>query len=400
MKRLQEAYAWLNADAGENEIAPFVLWVGGVVVALMLRLSLWNFENYDTRDFLVPWYDAIVNNGRWHSFASGFANYTPPYLYLLTLASYFPFSKLHAVKFIALMFDFPLAYYAAQLVRLRYPQQRTAVLAAFLLVLFTPTVFCNSALWGQCDAMYTTFVLASFYYAAQQRWRPSLILLGVALAFKLQTVFVLPVFVYLFLRQGFPIYYWLALPVVYGVSIVPAWLLGRPLGQLLKIYVEQAHTYPMLTQNAPNFYQWLTPDAPVWSKAGLMFTGGLLYLLGVLILRSRVKFTRDIWLKVALTVLLLVPFTLPQMHERYFFAADVLSIVYAFYFPRFWYVPLLVVGSSLVSYSPFLYGKTPVNLAYAAGFMLCALVLVARDLVRHLYPPVSSENVPHASACG
>lgn len=386
MNKLKEAYAWLEADAGDDAIAPLVLWVGGILLALILRISLWDFENPDTRGFYVPWYDAIINGGRWRALATGFANYTPPYLYLLTVATYLPVAKLHAIKLIAFLFDFPLAYYVMQLVRLKYPEQRTLALVVVLCVLFAPTVFVNSALWGQCDAMYTTFLVASFYYLLRKRMLPSMILLGMAIAFKLQAAFAIPVYAYLYLRQGFPLLYWLTLPAVYLVAILPAWILGRPLRELLRIYLDQAKTYPYLTQNAPNFYQWLTPDASVWSKGGLLFTGGLLYLLGVLVLRSRVKFTEETWLKIALSVALLVPFTLPQMHERYFFFADMLALVYAFYFPRFWYVPLLVIGGSLLSYTPFLYGKTPLPLAGVAFLMLAALLVVSRDLVRELYP--------------
>jgi Gpi18-like mannosyltransferase len=83
-------------------------------------------------------------------------------------------------------------------------------------------------------------------------------------------------------------------------------------------------------------------------------------------------------------LLLLAPFTLPHMHERYFFAADALALVYAFYFPRYYYLPLLVGGSSLISYTNFLYGKTPINLSYVAVVMLAALVITAADLLRSL----------------
>ena len=120
---------WRTLWAAENDEVPeAVWWLGGLLLALLLRFSLWNFENYDTRNFLVPWYNAIVNNGRWRSFGLGFSNYTPPYLYLLTLVSYLPFSALHTVKFVSFLFDFPLAFYVMRLVGLRY-ENHTARLA-------------------------------------------------------------------------------------------------------------------------------------------------------------------------------------------------------------------------------------------------------------------------------
>jgi Gpi18-like mannosyltransferase len=383
-------YQWLWRTEGE-EIPEIVWWAGGVTLAVLLRFSLWNFENYDTRDFLVPWYNAIVENGRWRSFRLGFSNYTPPYLYLLTLATYLPVNPLHAVKLVSFVFDLPLAYYAARLVALKY-EARTVRFAAFFAVLFAPTVFCNSALWGQCDAMYTTFLLGSLYYLLRENLWRALLLLGLALSFKLQAVFLLPLYAFLYLRGRFPLRYWLLLPGVYLATILPAGLLGRPWRELLTIYAGQAKTYPSLTQSAANFYQWIPQEiVPAWNRGGVIFTAGLLFVLCYLFVRSRAALTNELLLRLAMAVLLLVPFTLPRMHERYFFAADVLAVVYAFYFPRRWYLPLLVGFSSLLSYAPFLYGKPAVNLAYVALAMLAATVLATADLLRQLFPAAPDE---------
>lgn len=40
------------------------------------------------------------------------------------------------------------------------------------------------------------------------------------------------------------------------------------------------------------------------------------------------------------------------MHERYFFAADVLSIVLAYYSPKYVFVPIVIGLSSLTGYIP------------------------------------------------
>jgi Gpi18-like mannosyltransferase len=71
-----------------------------------------------------------------------------------------------------------------------------------------------------------------------------------------------------------------------------------------------------------------------------------------------------------------VPFVLPGMHERYFYLADVLTVVLAFYRPRLWFVPLLVQTASLLSYLPFLFWQQPhgplVDLRVLATLMLAA----------------------------
>ena len=54
-----------------------------------------------------------------------------------------------------------------------------------------------------------------------------------------------------------------------------------------------------------------------------------------------------------------LPFFLPHMHERYFYMADVLSIVYATMRPSRWYLPVLIIGASFFSYMAFLSSSIP-----------------------------------------
>jgi Gpi18-like mannosyltransferase len=89
--------------------------------------------------------------------------------------------------------------------------------------------------------------------------------------------------------------------------------------------------------------------------------------------------------KLSLISVLMIPFVAPQMHERFFFPADVISIVYAFYFPKYFYLPLLVGCSSLFSYFPFLFGNSPFPLTYLPIPILVTIILVSADLIRSLF---------------
>jgi hypothetical protein len=82
---------------------PVVLGVG-ILLAIALRLSLFDFTSADYHRFLSPWYDFIVNNGGFSALKYDFSNYTPPYLYLLTLAGYLPLPKLYAISWFRLLF--------------------------------------------------------------------------------------------------------------------------------------------------------------------------------------------------------------------------------------------------------------------------------------------------------
>jgi hypothetical protein len=109
---------------------------------------------------------------------------------------------------------------------------------------------------------------------------------------------------------------------------------------------------------------------------------------------------------------LLIPFLLPSMHERYFYLADILTVVMAFYRPNLWYVPVLVQTSSALSYVPYLFHPPPeklVDFRILTTLMLAAILAIGRALLRGLphaalrsrrAPAVPSVPVTIDGACG
>lgn len=370
-----------------------IFFIVGLVIALMLRIRLFKIQSVDYDWFLSPWYDYIISHGGFRAFKDDFSNYTPPYLYLLTLATYLPIPKLYAIKWTSVVFDFVLAALVALIVRLKY-ESRTLWMLSFFITLFTPTVFFNSALWGQCDAMYTSALLASLYFIIKRRPVVSVIFLGVALTFKLQSVFLFPLFLILWLKKEIRMRVFLLIPAMYVLLILPAWLMGRPFLDLLLIHKRHTEAYNQLTLNAPNLYQWLVYHRAI-EKASLFFAMGVIFLFCFVVHKSRVELEKNIIVKLATASAILLPFVLPHMHERYFFPADMLSIIYAFYFPRFFFVPLLVISASFFSYLPVLFFNElkPVLIPYMAVLMAIALIVTMVDLVRTLYPALRGESL-------
>ncbi|MGB7925050.1 MAG: hypothetical protein WCF57_17550 [Pyrinomonadaceae bacterium] len=364
----------------------------GLIISLVLRIKLFRINTVDYDWFLSPWYDYIVNHGGFRALKDDFANYTPPYLYLLTLATYLPIPKMHAIKWTSAIFDFALAALVALIVRLKY-ESKTLLMLAFFITLFTPTVFFNSALWGQCDAMYTSALLASLYFIIKRKAVTSVIFLGVALAFKLQAVFLFPLFLILWLKKEIRMRVFLLIPAVYVLLILPAWLMGRPFVDLLLIHIRHAGVYSQLTLNAPNLYQWLAYHREI-EKASLFFAMAVIFLFCYVVYRSRVEFEKNIIVKLATVSTILMPFVLPHMHERYFFPADALSIIYAIYFPRLFFIPLLVISASFFSYLPVIFFNElkPGLIPYMAVLMAIALIVTMVDLVRTLYPGLSDNS--------
>ena len=82
---------------------------------------------------------------------------------------------------------------------------------------------------------------------------------------------------------------------------------------------------------------------------------------------------------------LLLPYVLPRMHDRYFFAADVFAIVLAFFRPAAYaYVPLVVGSVSLAAYFPVLFDGWPVPPELLAAVLLAVLVALGLQCSRTL----------------
>ena len=70
------------------------------------------------------------------------------------------------------------------------------------------------------------------------------------------------------------------IPAVYGVTLVPAWLVGRPLPDLLRVYLSQTDKYLALTMNAPTLYQWFPNDLyHILYPAGMLWCAAIVFLL-------------------------------------------------------------------------------------------------------------------------
>ena len=78
------------------------------VLAIALRLSLWQFVSDDYTYFLSPWYDYLAAHGL-EGLKDNFANYNMPYLYMLYILTNIAIPKLLAIKLLSILFDIALA---------------------------------------------------------------------------------------------------------------------------------------------------------------------------------------------------------------------------------------------------------------------------------------------------
>lgn len=367
---------------------------GVSLVALAVRWAMFGRVTGDMINFLVPWYNYIVAHGGYRALADGFSNYSPPYTYFLVAVTYLrPYlPTVVAIKSIAVAFDFLAAAVMYRLVRLKYPSGHLPI-AGYAAVLLAPTVAINSAYWGQADITYTTFLLLAVLAALLNRALLTVLSFGLALAFKAQAAFLAPFLLILLFRRRLSWWHLPLAPAVYLLLALPAAYLGRPLPDLLTVYLQQSTTFRSLSMNAPNLYEFI-PDAYYLPATLAGLAAAALAGLGVALLarRSRVELSRETLLKAATLSVALMPLLLPKMHDRYFFPADLLSIGLAFYSPALILVPIAFQCTSAIAYLPYLVGREviPVRYAGVANALIVGLLLVV--YLRALFPARAPED--------
>jgi Gpi18-like mannosyltransferase len=344
----------MRASVSKSSLAP-VAAAAMALAGLGLRLAGLPFESYDMTDWLLPWYDALAAGG-YQALGEAFSNYTPPYLYLLLLATATQglLPKIAAIKLVSILFDLGNALLVHRILKLKYPSGPAALLGAagFLLL---PTPLLNSAYWGQADSIYTFFLLGCLYWLLRNRPWPAFVFLGIAFAFKAQAVFLAPLLLLLTIRRRIPWLAYLVIPGVYFIMMLPAIVAGRGLLDVMTVYVSQAGEYGALSMHAPTLYVF-APES--WHDLALALGLGLALLAAAAWVwhysRNLKELTPEALLFCALVSVALVPFCLPKMHDRYFYLADVLSFLLAFYIPRLWYLAAGYQIVSLMAYSIFL----------------------------------------------
>ena len=200
-------------------------------LAFFLRSLLLDYQSADYQMFLSQWAAAFRDGGGFAAVKLPIGNYNAPYLYFLAAISYLPIPDLYLIKLFSILFDVVLAWGGFRLVRHFAPERPNRPLLCFCLLLLLPTVILNGAFWGQCDALYGALTLHALACALEGRNRSSLLLLGIAFSFKLQTVFVYHTSLTgckTLRRVRFRELLWF--PAAYAATCVPALLLGKPLG--------------------------------------------------------------------------------------------------------------------------------------------------------------------------
>ena len=346
-----------------------------LVPAFVARALVFDYETLDYQDFLTLWVDFFRNNGGFAALDTPVGNYNIPYLYFMALFSYSGIRDLYLIKLLSVFFDVALAYGSMMLLG-KFVRSSARRLACFFTVLFLPTVYLNGSVWAQCDSIYAALAVLSIYLALDEKPVRAMIFIALSFGFKLQAVFVMPVFAVLLIAGKVKLRHFLVFPITYVLLVLPAVIAGRPFLDTLTLYLGQTGSIgDALNYNSSSLFAILDRVQNTDLASRLAILAAFLFMLAVIaaafFLRGRL--TNRAILGAAVLFAIGIPLLLPHMHDRYFFAADILSLIMAF--AAFEYSPaaLLVQFGSLLGYHAYLKMRFLLPMRYGAWAMLTAL---------------------------
>lgn len=369
-----------------------------IIIGLLIRFILFDWVSADYKVFIEKWLEFINSHDGFNSLKYVFTNYNLPYVIILVIINYIPINSLYLVKFVSVIFDILLAFLGYKFV-INLNGDKNKAFTCFSLILFLPTVIMNSSQWAQCDAIYAFFSLLSIYLLIKNKITLSFIMYGVAFAFKLQAIFLLPAFGILFLcKKEIKIYHFLIIPLVNFILCLPAVFFGASPIYTYKIYFLQSSTYEH-SMNVMNYYNYYSRNftfthEKIINIIGIVITA--IVFLGILIysLKNKNKFNNKSIMLLFLLSITTCYFFLPCMHDRYLYCADILSIIIYFSILNKKYIPIVINTCSFLSYI-FLMGYLPMRWVFRRVLpilLLIDLIIIFIELKKE-FMNVHEENI-------
>lgn len=359
--------------------------LNGLTLALVLGLGLlirkeliW-YVSRDWTGFFELWINEISREG-FRTLRGSFYDYAPAYMYLLVIAAQFGGKSMIAMKLISVFFDLVLAA-AAGLIVYEIRKKESLATLVFSIVWLAPTVISNSSMWGQCDAVYSSFLMLTILFLIKDKSRIAMIFYGIAFAFKLQALFWFPVILLLWLYKKIKTVDFIWIPLMYLISIIPAWIAGRPLSELLGVYFAQTGIDTnRLSMKYPNIYYIIGElNLPEWySGAGKWFAVGvvLLFMVAVIYKLMGTKLTPELLLLICYAQGSLALYFLPQMHERYGYFIEIVAVILGVLCLKIFWVPVVHILVTFITYSYYYNYSSPKNIPiFILSLVMLALML-------------------------
>lgn len=375
------------------------------IIALGIRVMLFNYISHDMQNFVLVWINQLENNGGIRALGLEIGNYNIIYMTLLALLTYIPLPKMILVKMISVIFDFVIALAGAIIITdviKNKTKKQEIFLISYGILLLIPSLILNSAMWGQCDSIYVAFIILSIMFLIKNQYIKSIIMLGIAFAFKLQTVFIFPLYGLIYLgKKKFPFYYFFIIPIVNFASWLPAMLNGRSIISCLNVYLGQTETIDnLITRNFVNIYNFILGENTVFIRntgnigyIGIILLAIIFLGISILVIIKKTNIEGELLFLIGIWGVVISTFLLPSMHERYLIIADVLSIIYIIIYKKNALIALGINAISIYLYYIFLTGwKIPVIPPAIMAILFLVIVIYLTSYVLYKIIQTNKES--------
>lgn len=370
-------------------------------IGLAIRVILRVVTTMDWEMYWDPWISDLKEMG-FSYLATDRYDYAPSFVYILWVISKLPINPMTAYKSIHIVLDFAAAGVMGRMAA-EVTGSKSKGICAYGVMLLVPTIWADSALWAQCDIIFMLFVLLCFYCLFREKPGAAMFFYGMAFAFKLQSLFIFPFLVILWVNKKIKIQHFLWIPGLYFLSIIPAWIAGRPLIELINIYMAQgAQDVWSLSIKWANIYQIIGNKYFLleYAEAGTWLILGILMCIMFAMAQKRYRITNEFIVQTALFFAILTPYILPHMHERYGCLADILAILYAVMNRKRFYIPIVQILISFNCYMAYLshLGAKEPAIYYGVWALaeLGLLVIVGLDIWNFMTDKENQLPIPEA----
>lgn len=360
------------------------------LLGVIIRLSGVNFVSGDAWSYLLPWYNEIKGNGGLAALGKQVGNYGIPYQFLIAVMTYIPIKWIYLFKILSGIFDFLLAFSCARFVcSLSGRKSNFLFLMVYGSVLILPSIVLNSSIWGQCDAIYVFFIMEALYCLYNGKNIKVFIFIGIAFAFKLQTIFIMPFLIYYYIKEKkFSITNFCISLVAFYVMQLPGIFMGRSLFDPFRIYASQTNYYKSMWSNFMSFWVLIGNNSENLSLMAMMLTIGILGIGLLYLLNSTVSMSEPkVFIKILIWSVWTCVLFLTSMHDRYAYLLDLLLTMNVFLDKKFFKYAVVTLLCSLDVYGNILFGNGVnikiLSVIYTIAYLLYSYEIFKQEVMNH-----------------
>lgn len=348
-------------------------------ISMIFRIFFINIKSDDYLLFLNNWWNKINEYGGFNSLKYTIGDYPDSYMFLLCIGTSITKNSLIFIKVLSAIFDILIFLFGYKIIK--YFSKEDANKYSWILILL-PGILVNSAILGQCDSIYTAFVLAFIYNILKNHNKLALSFLGIAISFKLQSLFIAPVILYLIATKKIKIYDLFFIILGFILPFIPTILIGKGLIENIKILMFQTSEYNYFVKSCPNIYSLFLLN---YKQINIFLKYSLAIIVGIIAIFISLHKYKDgyndtTFIYKSFLISTIVVFLLPSMHDRYFYLANILGIIYYIVTSR-QYLKGYCILSTLVYVLPVLsINFMPQDLKIKSDYMITSLVCSTLNL--------------------